>query len=203
MKPKPIFKNTTRGRIQIVQRGIPIWMNPGDIVVGEGFRAFTRMGLEEVGLDALPKPTAAPLVVAPVMNDPEPAKSPVTVRKLQVVDTVIPTDVVKLAPAPKPEPELAIELVTEPELVEEEEPEVEEEPVLTSMGDALKADIMADILSDMEEDDIIVIDDSDEEEEDVELEEPDDYPYKCEEDDCDKAFASARGLKSHSRIHRG
>lgn len=224
MKQKPVFKNNTKGRIQVVQRGIPIWMNPGDIIVGESFRAFTKLGLEEVGRQGLPKPAPAPKVV---VNDPEPEKSPVKVRELKVVDMMLPRDEISIKPGPSKEPDAVLELedatvMTDelhPEVVEDsapepvddveepvEEDEVEEEedeePVLAvelvGQGESLREEIIADIIGDLDDEPVVVMD----EEEEVELEEPDDYPFKCEHDGCGRAFASKRGLKSHLRSHR-
>jgi hypothetical protein len=197
MKKKPVFKNTGKGRIQIVQQGIPIWMNPGDTIIGEKYRAFLSLGLEEVGRDALPKITKP--ASKPVVNDPEPAKAPVKVREMKVVDHVLPMDDMKVEiettpPEPDPEPEVVdIEPMDPPE---DEEPELALH--LTGQGDELKDEIVADILKDLDdEDDLVIIADDDD---DLELPEPDDYPFKC--DQCDRAFASQRGLKSHSRVHK-
>lgn len=240
MKQKPVFKNTTKGRIQVIQQGIPIWMNPGDVIVGERFRVFMKMGLEEVGRDQMPKaarpvtPVAKPQEVA--VNDPEPEKAPIKVRELKMVDMVLPSDEIRIAPgaplpsAPAPEPDPILELedaevltdglhpeaseAPEEPVEEEEESEVTEleeevadgeEPVLAlnlvQHGDALKDEILADILGDANDEPLVVMDEEDVE--DLEdLEEPDDYPFKCDIDDCERAFASKRGLKSHQRSHK-
>jgi len=204
MKQKPVFKNTTKGRIQVIQQGIPIWLNPGDVIVGERFRIYTKMGLEEVGREGMPKP-AAPAPAVQAVNDPEPEKAPVKLREMRVVDHVIPVDEVKVepVPAPEPEPEPEFEEDLEPDEVDilpmdpPEDGEVELALHLVE-GETLKEEIIADILDGLDdEDDIVVIEDDD----DIELEEPDDYPFKCEVEGCGRAFASQRGLKSHSRVH--
>lgn len=203
MKQKPVFKNTTKGRIQVIQQGIPIWMNPGDVIVGERFRIYTNMGLEEVGRSGLPS-SKQPLP-PPVVNDPEPKKSPVKVRELKIVDHVMPMDDMKVEmvttpPEPvldlkKSEDQEDVDIVTLPP-PEDEEPELALR--LTGEGEDLKEEILSDILSGFDdESDLVVIDDSDDAP--IELEEPDDYPYKCNQ--CERSFASQRGLKSHSRVH--
>lgn len=222
MKNKPVFKNTTKGRIQIIQQGIPIWLNPGDIIVGERFRAFLKLGLEEVGRDHLPQPVGAAQATVQPVNDPAPEKSPVKLRKLKIVDTILPNDEIRidadatltledatthtagLHPEVEPVKEEVTAAPAPEELTEapEEEPVVEEEPVLgielLSHGEALKDEIIADLTDDMDDDEPLVILDDDDEE--VELEKPDDHPFKC--DQCDRGFASSRGLKSHKRSHR-
>jgi hypothetical protein len=45
----------------------------------------------------------------------------------------------------------------------------------------------------VEEEDLLIIIDDEEEEEDP-------TPFRC--DECEKGFASKRGLKSHSRVHK-
>jgi hypothetical protein len=175
MKAKPIFKNTTRYRIQITNQGIPIWLDPGETVTGEKFRVFVPLGLEQVAK--------------------EPEKSPVTMReqdplaaaKVKLIEIM--TD-----PALAPDDELTI--VAGPPGEEKVEIKVEEAPVLAGIGDALIENIVGELGAKLEdsvpelEDDIIVIDDSEEE---------DTHPHKC--DICDRGFASKRGLKTHKRRH--
>lgn len=197
MKPKPIFKNTTKSRIQIIQRGIPIWLNPGDVIVGEKYRVFTRMGLQEVPKEQFPK----------VVNDDNPEKSPVKVRKMVIVDHILPTDHLKISSGV----EAKIELTTAPdedEVTTKKKPDKSsemgqsEEPVLGIQlaGDALLDHIVDEIGDELESsqpsDIEPVIDDKQEEQE------VDNYPFKCEQAGCDKAFASKRGLKSHLRVHK-
>lgn len=210
MKQKPVFKNTTKGRIQVIQQGIPIWLNPGDVIVGERFRIYARMGLEEVGRDGLAAAIAPP---PPVVNDPAPEKSPVQVRTMKVVDHTLLVDDIKIEAVttpPEPAPEtVEIEAMDPPTDVEpilalhllQEEPEAEPEmPEFAGSGDALKDEIVSDILAGLDdEEDLVVYDDAEEDSEELELESPDDYPFKCTL--CDREFASTRGLKSHQRVH--
>jgi len=190
MKGKPVFKNTTKGRIQIIRQGIPIWLNPGDVVVGENYRPFLSMGLEEVGREGLPKAKAV------VVNDDKPEESPVKVRKIELQDDVMPIDVVKVSSGPTPvaPPEVPVEPV-----------EPAGEPEFVSEGEALKSEIIADLEAEMEDDELplVILGDEDpdlgEDEEFSVEEDEDNFPFKCTE--CDKSFASQRGLKSHLRSH--
>ena len=208
MKGKPVFKNVTKGRIQIIRQGIPIWLDSGDVIVGEKYRAFLSLGLKEVGKEGLPKRANAPVVITQVVNDEEPEKSPIKVRKINLQDTVIPIDVVKVAV----DPGTALPALPP---AEGETPEVSEDPVepagepeLLSEGEALKSDILAELEAEwaaeeaeeehqVDDDDIPVVLLEDDEAE--ELDEEDTHPFKCNE--CDKSFASKRGLKSHNRMH--
>lgn len=183
MKIKPVFKNVTKGRIQIIQQGIPLWLNPGESITGERYRVYVSMGLEEVG--RLPKdvPIAPVASILPliVIDDVIPSSSPISLRasidpEVKVVNIELDDDVLPM-------------------------------DSLNFGGEDLKQAIVDDI----EYDGIVILDDedTDEELEDIyiiEDEEPepvvDNYPHKCPEEDCDRAFASKRGLKSHSRIHK-
>lgn len=194
MKQKPVYKNMGPARVQIIRQGIPIWLEPGECIVGARYKVYESMGLVEVGRDGLPKPKAPPAPAKPVMNDPEPEKAPVKVRKIEITDAVMPFDVIKTAPTPKPAPE--------PEPVVEEPEEEPEADVLDALsGEALKAMIVADLEEadpelavelDADEDILVLIEDEPEEE--------DTHPFKCEI--CGKGFASQRGVKSHSRTHK-
>lgn len=170
MKIKPVFKNVSKARIQIIRQGIPHWLEPGDTVTGERYRVYLPMGLKEVGRQT-PTTAGAPIVT---VDDVSPAASPVTVRaivveeekkvKIDFVDDILPIDVLKFG-----------------------------------TGEELKSALVDDIGNDLTEDDIFIIDD----EPDVEPEPVvDNYPHKCQHEGCDRAFASKRGLKSHSRVHK-
>lgn len=172
-KHKPIFKNTTKARIQIIKQGIPHWMEPGDTITGESYRVFMSLGLEEVGKEevVVPKVPATALKPPMAVNDPKPEVSPITPRpsvdeenkvvSIDLVDDVIPSDHLKF-----------------------------------NTGEELKDLIVQEI--EMSEDDIIIIDDSDEP---LVEDEKNDHPNKCDFEGCDKSFASKRGLKTHRRIH--
>jgi hypothetical protein len=70
-------------------------MEPGDTVIGESYRVYAPMGLQEV----------IPSNITKAINDPKPAISPVTIRasvdeekkvvSLSIVDDVLPTDYLK------------------------------------------------------------------------------------------------------------
>jgi len=175
VKIKPVFKNMGQARMQIIRQGIPVWLEPGDCIVGERYRVYAKMGLVEVGRDGLPK-KPKPKAVAPAVNDPAPEKAPIKVRKIEIVDALMPRDEIKFG-APKTEPK--------PEL----------------QGETLKSMILADLeaadpelaINIVEEEDLIILLDDEDEEEDP-------TPFKC--DECDRGFASKRGLKSHSRVHK-
>jgi hypothetical protein len=206
MKGKPVFKNVTEGRIQIIRQGIPVWLNVGDTVVGERYRAFLSLGLKEVGRDGLPKKKEKVAVVAAAIDDDKPEESPIKVRKMDLTDTVMVVDSVKVGST------TASSLL--PDAPAEEPPAPPEEPVeepveeegLTSHGDALKAEILAELDAEYElaihldedGDDapIIILEDDEEEEEEVVVT----HPNVCEE--CGRGFASKRGLKSHMRAHK-
>jgi hypothetical protein len=95
VKSKPVFKNLGQARMQIIQQGIPIWLEPGDCIVGERYRVYSRMGLVEVGKDGLPAKARKKVVAKATVNDPAPAKAPIKVRKIEIVDSVMPRDDIK------------------------------------------------------------------------------------------------------------
>lgn len=211
MKGKPVFKNTTKARIQIIQRGIPIWMNPGDTIVGERYRAFLSMGLEEVGREHLPKPSLPKSAPKPVVNDESPDKSPIQVRKIQLTDVVLPHDDLKVGGSTKALDALidkhlpaAPEPAEEPEAEEEEAEVAPEDRADGPSGETLKAMLIEDLSEEPElaitldveadgDDELIVIEEDEPTEEET-------HPFVCEE--CGRGFASKRGLKSHSRVHK-
>jgi len=212
MKHKPVFKNITKGRIQIIQRGIPVWLNPGDVIVGEPYRAFLSLGLKEVGRDGLPQLTKTRKELRAAINDDKPEASPIKVREMRVVDAVMPVDDIKMGPsvdvlpmkAAKPDPEPA----PEPEAEEEPEAELPALPPVDSAagpsGEALKAMLIAE-LEDEEPVLAISLEDKDPDDELIVIEEEPEpevetHPYVCEE--CGRGFASKRGLKSHLRSHK-
>lgn len=201
MKNKPIFKNETRNRIQIIRQGIPVWLDPGEQVVGEPFRVFTKLGLTEVKPKPAPKP------------EPKPEKPPVTIRKdiekkfieIMTDDSLgEPEEVVEVAAKPEvvtmpspasldglveePKEELAIEIVDGEEL----------EDISHLVGESLVDSIVEQIGEGIEalppdgNDELIVVDDTPIVE--------DNYPHKC--DICGQGFASKRGMKTHKRRHK-
>lgn len=226
MKGKPVFKNVTKGRIQIIRQGIPLWLDVGDVVAGEKYRAFLSLGLKEVGREGLPKPLAPPTtppVEAPalVVDDDKPEASPIQVRKIDLVDDVIPIDVIKtggttdslLPEAQEKQEDDQEELEEAPEEPIDEEPSPEPEEEFTSEGDTLKAEIMAELEADMEAEfgaaenlsdsslPFVILDDEETAETaEAPEEEVVTHPFVCEQ--CARGFASKRGLKSHLRHHK-
>lgn len=202
MKGKPVFKNVTKNRIQIIRQGIPHWLWPGDTIVGERYRVYVKMGLKEVGRQTSivgpTKPAPEPLLVidgtleaSPVtvittapdeLDEPDAPEAPEEpkVKEIVLIDDVIPVDDLILGSASK-------------------------EPTQAT-GEALKDEIMAEIEAELAAEMPEVVEESDEEPiiilDDVEEGVADNYPYKCEIEGCDRAFASERGLKSHSRVHK-
>jgi len=213
MKTKPIYENTTKNRIQIINNGIPMWLNPGDRVVGDKFRVFMKMGLKEVPLKTDPveivdddKKEEAPIKVRQA-PEPKAAEKERKEAAKELLKELMMEDAVTL------NDDVEVEIETAPEEVEVEEPEAdeveeeEEEGTNYIVGDALINQIVAEIGGENKEDaqevseedePVVVLDD----EEIAVKEEHDDYPHKCLEEGCDRQFASERGLTSHSRVHK-
>jgi len=217
MKNKPVFENQTKGKIQIMRRGIPIWLEPGDRVEGESYRVYMALGLTEVKKKEKRKLVVddrgnkdAPIKTRPKITEDEKQK----IKKLFLEDHVIPSDDLKISadthaevvvPTVSPEEEVKVEPVkTKPKVLTNSPPEVvekEEEPVTEpgTEGEALMDKIAAELEAEMDPDDepIVVMEDEEEKVDAI-----DNYPHKCDYDGCDRSFASRRGLKSHKRLHR-
>lgn len=140
MKIKPVFKNVSKARIQIIRQGIPHWLEPGDTVTGERYRVYLPMGLKEVGRQT-PTTAGAALVT---IDDANPAASPVTVRavvveaekkvKLDFIDDVLPIDVLKFGTGEELKSALVDDIgsdLSEDDIyIIEDEPDVEPEPIV-------------------------------------------------------------------------
>ena len=217
---KPIFKNTTKGRIQIIVRGVPVWLEPGDTVVGENFRVFTKLGLEQVGKEeSFLEPKSAPVEVS--TDDSE--DSPVQLREVVRDEVVTEEKSLKITDYVEAPEESVTLVVTKPEedddsseedsdddmvVILDEEPE-EDTPLAVELVGREEIEELLDAEDEepqSSEDDVEeegLVEDQEEaadgaEEEESLLEQT--HPFAC--DECDKRFGSERGLKTHKRWHK-